>query len=56
MWQTFRDDLSPQKSEGTVDNFSNYWAPHFTERRHTIETYDITLLGMWQTFRDDLSP
>ena len=27
----------PQKSEGTVDNFSNYWAPHFTERHHSTD-------------------
>ena len=35
-----------QKSEGTVHNFSDYWAPHFTERRHSPETHDIPLLDV----------
>ena len=36
----------PQKSEGTVHNFSNYWAPHFTERCNSTETHHITLLNV----------
>ena len=36
----------PQKSEGTVHNFSNYWALHFTERLHSTETHDIPLLDV----------
>ena len=39
-------DLVPQKSEGTVHNFSDYGAPHFTERLHGPETHDIPLLDV----------
>ena len=35
--------LGSWTSKGTVHNFSNYWAPYFTERRHSIEIHDITL-------------
>ena len=37
---------SAPKSEGTVHTFSNNWALHFTERRHSIETHDITLVDV----------
>ena len=40
------DHTVPQKSEGTVHNFSNYGAPQFTERRHSTETHGITLIDV----------
>ena len=36
----------PQKNERTAHNFSNYWAPHFTERRYGPETHDTPLLDV----------
>ena len=39
-------DTVPQKSEGTVNNFSDYWAPQFTESSHSPETHDMPLLDV----------